>query len=438
ARQDFELARDYDALDFRADSRLNSVIRAAAARHSNNGVHLADAAEILEQNSPNGIAGLNFFYEHVHLNFAGNYLLALNFAERIKALLPGSITTSDKGSWASKELCEYRLAVTDWDRQRVWWSIFDRISAPPFTGQFDHATFLKKCQARLDDVGAQTNSQTPQQAQRIYEQAVAMAPTDGFLHFNFAQFLGAKGDIAQATEEAKRVCELLPQVPSEFVDVGSLLVLQAKIDEAAEFFSHALTIQDNFAPALDGLGQILENRQKINEAQVCFKRALRADPDDVEADVNLGFLEQNRGNMNEAAVYYERAARLQAQGPADYFNQAVAAAEAGQLPNAIEFLGTAVQLKPEFWQAHYQLGVALAAQGQIREAEEQLWQSIIYRPDFASSHLNLGIMLMKQKRLDAALTQFQITLQLDPSNQPAKQYIAEIRASKNGGLTTGQ
>ena len=90
ALQDFKLARDYDALDFRADTQINSAIRDAAARHSNDGVHLVDAAQVLAQNSPDGIPGLNFFYEHVHLNFAGNYLLALNFAEKIKGLLPGS------------------------------------------------------------------------------------------------------------------------------------------------------------------------------------------------------------------------------------------------------------------------------------------------------------------------------------------------------------
>jgi hypothetical protein len=40
-------------------------------------------------------------------------------------------------------------------------------------------------------------------------------------------------------------------------------------------------------------------------------------------------------------------------------------------------------------------------------------------------------MLMKQQRLDAAVTQFQITLQLDPSSRPAGQCLAEIRASKH-------
>ena len=150
ALRDFELARDDDALDFRADTRINSIIREAASRYAGHGVCLVDAAQALAQNSPAGIPGLNCFYEHVHLNFAGNYLLALDFAERIKGLFPNSIIARDKGSWASEGLCERRLAVTVWDRQRVWQPIFTRITAAPFTGQFNHAADLKMCEAKLE------------------------------------------------------------------------------------------------------------------------------------------------------------------------------------------------------------------------------------------------------------------------------------------------
>ena len=168
ARQDFKLARDYDALDFRADTQINLAIRDTATRHSNDGVHLVDAAQVVAQNSPDGIPGLNFFYEHVHLNFAANYLLALNFAEKIKGLLPGSITARDKGNWASEELCERQLAVTVWDRQRVWQPIFDRISSPPFTGQYLHAAFFNQCNAKRNQARARMASQTPEQAREVY------------------------------------------------------------------------------------------------------------------------------------------------------------------------------------------------------------------------------------------------------------------------------
>ena len=438
ARREFELARDDDALAFRADSRINQIIKDAASAHAGRGVDFLDAAEWLARNSPENIPGNELFYEHVHLNLEGNYLLARAFAEQAAKVLPNSIAAHDQGQWVSEEFCDRRLAVSSWDRLRVWQEIWNRLSGPPYTAQLTHAASVKRCDEQISEWKSSADSEPAGQTRQLYERALVAAPTDGFLHFNYAQYLGAKGDLAQATGEAKRVCELLPQVPGEFSDVGNLLILQAKIDEAAEYFSRALAIRGDFAPALNGLGLILENQQKTDAALAFFRRALRTDSNDAETCINLGFLEQNRGDLKEAAVYYQRAAGLQPQGPADYFNQAIAAAALGQSASAIESFGKAVELKPEFWQAHYLLGLQLADEGRVGEAGAQFWDAIIYRPDFAGSHLNLGIMLMKQQRLDAALTQFQITLQLDPSNQLAGQYLAEIRASKRQDPPTAQ
>jgi tetratricopeptide (TPR) repeat protein len=431
ALPEFELARDYDALAFRADSRINQIIKDAANAHAGQDVHVLDAAALFARNSPEGIPGHELFYEHVHLNFAGNYLLGRAFAEQTAKLLPHFTVARDRGQWASGEFCDRRLAVSSWDRLRIWQEILNRNSGPPYSAQLTHAASINLCNEQIRELKSRTESEPSVQTRELYEQALALAPTDNFLRFNFAQYLGANGDLAQATVEAKRVCELLPQVPGQFSDVGNLLILQAKIDEAAEYYSRALAIRGDFVPALNGLGQILENRQKPDEALACFRRALRANPENVETCLNLGFLEQNRGNPGQAAVYYQRAAGLQPQGPADYFNRAVAAAALGRSANAIGLWRTAVERKPEFWQAHYLLGLQLAAGGEIDDAARQFWDAIVYRPDFAGSHLHLGMMLMKQQRLDAALTQFQITLQLDPSNLPATQYLDEIRPAEN-------
>ncbi|HUA68923.1 MAG TPA: tetratricopeptide repeat protein, partial [Candidatus Saccharimonadales bacterium] len=431
ALREFKLARDDDALAFRADTRINQIIKDAANVYADKGVSLFDAARMLAEDSLGKIPGDELFYEHVHLNFEGNYLLGRAFAEQTAKLLPKSILAHDKGQWASEEFCDRRLAVSAWDRLRVWQEILSRITRPPYTGQLTHSAAVKLCDERIGALKSQADSESAGQTRQLYEQALAASPTDGFLHFNFAQYLGVKGDLAQATDEAKRVCELLPQVPGEFSDVGNLLILQARIDEAAEYFSRALAIRSDFVPALNGLGLIFENQQKGNEALACFKRALRADPENAETSINIGFLEQNQGYSKQATAYYQRAANLQPQGPADYFNRAVAATALGQIAGAIEFFELAVELKPDFWQAHYLLGLELAADGKIGDAEKQFWSTIIYRPDFAASHLNLGALLRKQQRLDAALTQFQITLQLDPSNQSAEKGIEEIHTAED-------
>src|SRR5664280_581037 len=210
ARRDFELARDEDALDFRADNRINSVITQAASGQNGQKVRLVDSAHDLARSCASGIPGLDFFYDHVHFNFTGSYLIASNFAEQVKSLLPAPITSRDKGEWTTAELCESRLALSVWDRQRVWQPIFNRISVPPFTGQLDHSNYFKLCEARLNDAKLRMAMQTPEQALQMYEQACALAPDDNLLHGNFEQFLEASGDLTNAVREAKRVCQLVP------------------------------------------------------------------------------------------------------------------------------------------------------------------------------------------------------------------------------------
>lgn len=430
ALREFELARDNDTLAFRADTRVNKLIKEAADTSAGKGVYFLDADRILAQNSPERIPGNELFYEHVHLNFEGNYLLGRAWAEQTAKLLPEPIAVHGQREWASSEICDRRLAVSPWDRARVWQEILGRVSEPLYSKQLTHAATVRLGEEKIGELNAQSDSEPPEQTRQLYQQALALAPADNFLHQNFAQFLGAKGALAQATEEAQRVCELLPQRPAQYYDIGNLLVVQGRIDEAAEYFSRALAIQGDFVHALNGLGQVQANQQKTTEAVACFKRALRANPDDPETYLNLGFLEQNRGNLKQASVHYQNAARRQPLGLADYFSQAVDASALGLPARAVELFEALIQLKPECWQARYLLGLEFAAQGKIEEARAQFLAAIRYRPDFAPAHLNLGFMLAKQEKPDQAVAEFRITLQIDPTNQAAQQYIETINTSK--------
>jgi tetratricopeptide (TPR) repeat protein len=426
ARRDFELARDDDALDFRSDTRINSIIKEAAGRHVGQDVYLLDAANILAQSSPDGILGLELFYEHVHLNFVGNYLLALNFAEQTKKILSASIMTRDKGNWASAELCDRRLAVTVLDRQRIWRHILNTIESPPFTGQFNHDAMLKIYEAKMNEVNSLMSTQTPRQAMQIYEQALALAPNDYFLHLNFVAFLEAEGYTARAVAGAKHCCELLPWVPGIHYHTATLLVCEGETTEAVKYFSRALALRHDYAEALDGMGEILANQQKTAQASDWFKRAIRANPDYVETYLDLGFLQQNQGDIDAATASYQKAASLEPDGPADYFNQANAAAVSYQWDQAIACLRAVVKARPEFWQAHYQLGIQLAAKGQTQEAQREFSEAIRYRPDFVPAHLDLGTALATQGDTNQALAQFHAALQLDPANSSAHQQIETI------------
>jgi tetratricopeptide (TPR) repeat protein len=428
ALSDFEMARDDDALAFRADGRLNRIIEEAAQAGANHGVYFLDAPGMLAHHSPAGIPGNELFYEHVHLNFAGNYLLGRAFAEQTLKLLPKSILARGKSDWASAELCDRRLAVSPWDRFRIGQEIYSRLSGPPYNDQLNEASRAQFYAATLKELNSQMTEETRAQSRVTYEAALALSPDDYFVRENFAQFLDESGDLADAPEQEQQVSDLLPQNPMTPCIVGRLLVRLGDISGAEKSFLRALAVRSDFVPALIELGLIRANQQKTDAAADLFNRAVRLDSGSVETYLDWGFMEQCEGKLDQAMAHYQQAATLQPGGPAANLYRAVTLVAEHQRDESIADFRNAVWMDQNFWQARYLLGVELAAAGQIEEAQAQFSAAVHIRPDFDRAHLNDGVTLAKLGKRDEALNEFQITLQLNPTNLEAQQNIKAVQA----------
>ncbi|HEV2209412.1 MAG TPA: tetratricopeptide repeat protein [Verrucomicrobiae bacterium] len=432
ALSDFELARDDDTLAFRADTRINRIIQDAAQARANQGVDFLDARELLAQGSRAKIPGNELFYEHVHLNFDGNYLLGRAFAEQSLKLLPKSLLAQGKSQWASAELCDRRLAVSPWDRFRVWQENYSRVSEPPFTGQLNDVPRAKFYIAKLQELNLQMTEQARAESRAAYEEALALRPGDYCLRENFAQFLDQTGSLAEAPGQEQQVSDLLPQNPMTPCIVGRLLVRLGNDRAAEKSFLRALAIRTDYVPALNEMGMLLANQQQTSEAAKYFARSLKMDPGSVEAYQNWGFMEQNEGSWNEAINHYQAAAAHQPNGPADYFYHAVSLVAEQHGNQALDYFSAAVRMDPNFWQARYLFGGELASEGRIEEAQAQFAEAVRTRPDFAPGHLNDGLALAKAGKLDEAVKEFQITLELNPTNLAARQNLEAILALKAG------
>src|SRR5678815_2931423 len=88
ARQHYGLARDWDAIQFRTDSRLNNAARAVATNGLSRArlvdVERSVAASLLAEN---GIPGERIFHEHVHLKFDCDHHLATTLLPEVAAAL---------------------------------------------------------------------------------------------------------------------------------------------------------------------------------------------------------------------------------------------------------------------------------------------------------------------------------------------------------------
>lgn len=76
ANKKYVVAKDLDALRFRAPSDLNNIIYALAKK---NNIPVAETEKLFASRSENGIIGNNFILEHLHPNIEGYKLLAESF-----------------------------------------------------------------------------------------------------------------------------------------------------------------------------------------------------------------------------------------------------------------------------------------------------------------------------------------------------------------------
>ena len=155
ARGQFVSARDLDALRFRADSRINAIIREVAAERKEAGVRLADAEQTLAKSemAPDGILGDGPFYEHVHFTFDGNYRLARVILDEVEAALPRLAAARKQEPILSRVQCAELLAFTARDECQMAEMMLAITARPPFTNQFDHAARQAAAQKRVSDLG---------------------------------------------------------------------------------------------------------------------------------------------------------------------------------------------------------------------------------------------------------------------------------------------
>jgi tetratricopeptide (TPR) repeat protein len=392
ANEHFQKACDHDALPFRADSRINGMIRQAGSR-TGSGLVLFDAASALGTN-PTGACVQELFYEHVHFNFDGNYRLARAWAEQVNGLLPEAIRNRATGNWASQETCERRLGLTDWNRNLVISLVVQRMKQPPLSSQFNNAQRLQALENQMKELRLRMDAAGAVKAQDIYLDALKRAPDDSLLHENFAQFLESIGDFKQAIAEWRQAHELSPRNPFAFCQAGRLLAQQGQWAEAEAELSQAVILHPQY----------------------------------IEAWLEMGSALLAEGKFELALKNYNRALRLQPNDPRVHFEMGRAFSLLQRSPESLQSFRRALELRPGYWEAHYALGGELALHDKILEAKSEFEEAIRLQPDYAPAHFNLGVALMKLRQLDEASRQFEETLRLQPQDQFALDYLNQIRA----------
>lgn len=445
ARADWTAAWQEDALRFRADARLNQILRQVAAEFADRGVTLVDVEQRLAQASPHRAPGREYFWEHVHLNFAGNYAVAAALAEAM-----GNASGSTSPALPSAETVAARLALTDWDRSQVTEQMLRRLEQPPFTGQYDNAAHRARLKAEWERLRPRTQPEALREQGAVYQRAIAEQPEDWVLRARQAELLEAAGDWSGARQSWEAVRQLLPGYGEAWYRLGNLadktgdpetaeslfrqalrlrpesaeawnalglsLLAQQRWDEAEKAFQQALHWRPNFTAAAVNWALTLQKQNRLAEALERFYFALHLDPRNMAAHVNVGKCLKQMGRTAAALAHYRRAVELRPEDAVARFNLANTLADLGQAPEALREYAAVLEADPDFIEARLNYGLELARAGREAEALEQLRQAAQRAPQSYEARLNYGVALARRRQLAEAREEFAAAAALRPKD----------------------
>ena len=418
ARKRYIQARDLDTLRFRADTKINTIIRKIAKERSVAWTYLVDTDYLFTESSPHKVAGNELFYDHVHMNFTGNYLLAKSLFRQTAAILPKQLlNTEKKGEPLTEEACSRILAFTGYDRHRVAEEVFKTLQKPPFTNQIDHEERMARLKQDLDALEAYTRSKGQMVAASQYRRALESNDSDPWLHYNYAHLLQAEENLEPASEHLRLFLLRLPQYTPAYEELAKMLILKGKFEEAVTQCKMALRINPWFAPVYYHLAFALAKMGRIDQSMEKYEELIKLEPEKT-ADIynQMGKLQVQMGKLDGAVETFRKAIASKPSSesnkimPEIHFNLGFVLKRLGKAEEAKRELQEAVQgyrqelrENPESAETHVVLAKALAAGGDYGQATRHLYQARDLDPADLSTQIKLIKVLEVQGRFDEAI-----------------------------------
>ncbi len=225
------------------------------------------------------------------------------------------------------------------------------------TGQFDAAIRELKVAltrnpgdeaALVQLAGAYESAKQPDEAEATYQEAIRLRPSFFPAHSNLGIFYMSQGKWEKAEEPLTIVTHLAPEYADGYINLGTLMYHQDRLDAAQALFSRSIQLKPS-ATAFSNRCAVEFDKRTMEAAAADCRKAVELQPASAIAWGNLGDTLVQTGNGAEAGKAYLRAIeagnKLLAINPASpdlLASMAKFAAKTGQKELAMEFAAKAV------------------------------------------------------------------------------------------------
>lgn len=213
AKKYFIEARDLDALRFRAVSSINDIIKDLAEDYDH--VYLVDTVFEMNAASPYKISGRELFYEHVHFNFDGQYMLARLMFEEITKYLPQDIVDlkSQNAGTLSREKIARQLGFTEYEELLAVNHLLDRlVDGAPFINILNYDVLIDTLTQRQQELDQYINENGYEDIFDRQVDAFNEDPSDPWRHYHLGRLLIQMGRPHRAVEFLQFAVRELPSL----------------------------------------------------------------------------------------------------------------------------------------------------------------------------------------------------------------------------------
>jgi tetratricopeptide (TPR) repeat protein len=409
ARGHYIAARDYDALRFRADTRLNQIVRDVANEFKDCAV-LFDSEKSLTANTECGVSGEEQFLEHVHFNVHGNYQFAGSLLPVIDSLInkPEAIRTA-----LSETECRKRLAFTQWEESQIDREVYKRLTRPPFADLDDNQVRAGELKRKIE-MGRDGRADSSDKNINGYRYALSKDSTDVYVLGLFGNYLLRNAENAVLAEGVfRKLIQLMPQNEFAHSSLAISLEQQGKLTEAIEYYCEVIRINPLYFDAYIKIADALIHVSRLDEAKKYLDRVLRINPELPAALQRYAQLLIIEGKAVTDPHCFEKN-EIFRMALATYYNaEGIKFQETGDIAAALKKFESAIIIYYKSSELHISFGKALEQAGRSNDAIEQFKIAVSLDSLSPKVRISLADALARQSFVDDAIKQYQAALSID-------------------------
>lgn len=255
-------------------------------------------------------------------------------------------------------------------------------------------------------------------------------PTDPQGYIELGNQYAEVGDYANAAGMYREALRRDSTNPETLRDLGAVLHMLRRDEEAQQALRLALEINPNLAGAWRNLGVIHADAKAFEAARECFEKALKYDPAWKEGYRYLSVAMEGAGNFGDAAEASRRALEASPTSPDAlrlYIHQILRLERRGEARNFLHELLKKGAETPALYNA---LAELYYYDGLLEDAKRYFAKAGAM--GLASAYNNLGVALFRQQKFAEAKEAFEKCIAGDPGNRGAVSNLEKVERRLEG------